>query len=289
MNILSGVLLAGGRGTRLYPNTKVANKHLLPIYDKPMIYYSLAILMLAGIREITIVCNSYDLESFKSLLGDGEEFGIDISYSLQDNPDGIPDAINVALENIKNEKFLVALGDNFIFGSDFFNSLKETIYNSKSIGMFTQFVKNPENFGVAVKDSSGNLSQLVEKPKDLISNSAVIGLYLFDSEFKDHFKNIKKSNRGETEILDIYSKYGLNRISTYELGRGTAWFDMGTVDSFYNCSSFVKTIQERQGLLICSPHEIAYRNEWISTNDLENYLDSVRDSEYSDNLKLILN
>ena len=137
MNILSGVLLAGGRGTRLYPNTKVANKHLLPIYDKPMIYYSLSILMLAGIREITIVCNSYDLESFKSLLGDGEEFGIDLSYSLQDNPDGIPDAINVALENIKKKKFLVALGDNFIFGSDFFNALKE-----KSLENFI-FVNHP--------------------------------------------------------------------------------------------------------------------------------------------------
>ncbi len=289
METLSGILLAGGRGTRLYPNTKVANKHLLPIYDKPMIYYSLSILMLAGIRDVTIVCNSYDLDSFKSLIGDGEEFGISLSYSLQDSPDGIPHAINVALDNVKNKKFLVVLGDNFIFGSDFFNSLKETIHNSESIGLFTQFVKNPENFGVAVKDSSGNISKLVEKPKDLISNNAVIGLYLFDSHFKEHFKNIKKSDRGETEILDIYSGYGLNKISSHELGRGTAWFDMGTVDSFYNCSSFVKTIQQRQGLLICSPHEIAYRNKWISVTDLENYLDSVKDSEYSDNLKLILN
>jgi len=288
MKDVSSILLAGGTGSRLFPNTKVVNKHLLPIYDKPMIYYSLSIPMLAGIRDITIVCNTHDLESFKNLLGNGEQFGVSIDYSLQDNPDGIPHAIKVALDNLSSDKYLVTLGDNFIFGGEFFSTLKNVVQDKNEIAIFTQAVKNPENFGVVLKDSEGKISKLVEKPSKHISNNAVIGLYLIDQNFVDHFENIKKSARGETEIVDIFQQYGLESISSHELGRGTAWFDMGTVNSFYNSSSFVKTIQERQGLLICSPHEIAFRNSWITENELKKYLDSLKDSEYAENLNLIL-
>ncbi|MDC2962438.1 sugar phosphate nucleotidyltransferase [Acidimicrobiia bacterium] len=288
MKDVSSILLAGGTGSRLFPNTKIVNKHLLPIYDKPMIYYSLSIPMLAGIRDITIVCNTHDLESFKNLLGNGEQFGVSIDYSLQDNPDGIPHAIKVALDNLSSDKYLVTLGDNFIFGGEFFSTLKNVVQDKNEIAIFTQAVKNPENFGVVLKDSEGKISKFVEKPSKHISNNAVIGLYLIDQNFVDHFENIKKSARGETEIVDIFQQYGLESISSYELGRGTAWFDMGTVNSFYNSSSFVKTIQERQGLLICSPHEIAFRNSWITENDLKKYLDSLKDSEYAENLNLIL-
>jgi glucose-1-phosphate thymidylyltransferase len=288
MNEISAIVLAGGTGSRLFPNTKILNKHLLPIYDKPMIYYSLSIPMLAGIKDITLVCNTADLDSFKILLGNGEELGISIKYSLQDNPDGIPHAIKVALENLNSKKYLVTLGDNFIFGGEFFGKLKATVEEKNKIAIFTQLVKNPENFGVALKDSSGRVSKLVEKPSSYISSNAVVGLYLIDSNFINHFENIEKSERGESEILDIFMEYGLENISSYELGRGTAWFDMGTVNSFYNCSSFVKTIQERQGLLICSPHEIAFRNSWITKNELKTYLKSIKDSEYGDNLKSIL-
>ena len=288
MKDVSSILLAGGTGSRLFPNTKIVNKHLLPIFDKPMIYYSLSIPMLAGIRDITIVCNTHDLESFKNLLGNGEQLGVSINYSLQDNPDGIPHAIKVALDNLSSDKYLVTLGDNFIFGGEFFSTLKNVVQDKNEIAIFTQAVKNPENFGVVLKDSEGKISKLVEKPSKHISNNAVIGLYLIDQNFVDHFENIKKSARGETEIVDIFQQYGLESISSYELGRGTAWFDMGTVNSFYNSSSFVKTIQERQGLLICSPHEIAFRNSWITENDLKKYLDSLKDSEYAENLNLIL-
>lgn len=288
MNETYGIVLAGGSGKRLLPNTQITNKHLLPIFDKPMIYYSLSIPMLAGIRNITIVCNSSDLESFEKLLGSGEQFGINLKYSLQDNPDGIPDAIKVAIEETNSKKFLVTLGDNFIFGSEFFGTLKNVVQNNNEIVIFSQWVKNPENFGIIKKDINGKIKELIEKPKEKVSNNAVIGLYLFDSKFIDHFKKINKSDRGETEIIDIMYQYGLNNLKCYELGRGTSWFDMGTVDSFYNCSSFVKAIQQRQGLLICSPHEIAYRNGWISENELEKYISQIKGSEYSENLDLIL-
>ena len=289
MSNIDGIILAGGTGSRLFPNTKIVNKHLLPIYDKPMIYYSLSIPMLAGIRNLTIVCNSNDEKFFYNLLGNGEELGININYSLQDNPDGIPDAINAAIDLVESEKFLVTLGDNFIFGGEFFGTLKEIVQNNEKISIFHQWVKNPENFGVIVQNSDASISKLIEKPKENISNNAVIGLYFLDKQFINHFKNIKKSSRGETEIIDILYKYGLENIESFSLGRGTSWFDMGTAESFYNCSSFVKTIQQRQGLLICSPHEISYRNGWISKNELKKYISSISGSEYADNLQLILN
>lgn len=285
-----GVLLCGGYGTRLLPTTSYINKHLIPIYDKPMIYYSLSILLLAELKDITIVCDKDDLDSFKSLLKDGEEMGVNISYAAQDTPSGIPHGISKALDVNNYDKFICALGDNFIFGQNFYSKLHEYFTNSSGASIFTQHVKDPERFGVAElsKDNKKVLS-IVEKPKKFISNNAVIGLYFFDSKFQDYFKKIKISSRNEFEIVDIIKNYQLDNVKHYGIGRGTAWFDMGTTESFYTSSSFVRTIQERQGLLVCSPHEIAFRNNWIDDKDLSKYIKSIEGSEYSENLKSIFN
>ena len=282
-----GILLCGGAGTRLFPTTSYINKHLIPIYDKPMIYYSLSILFLSGIKNITIVCNSKDLSIFKSLLGDGEQFGVKLNYSVQENPDGIPHAINNALSENAYDKFVVVLGDNFVFGEKFFTRFEQIFNKTEKCAIFSQIVKNPENFGVVELDNNQNLKSLVEKPKKNISNKAVIGLYIFDSEFSNHFTNINKSKRNEYEVTDLVSQYGLENVDHIEIGRGTAWFDMGTTEDFYSTSSFVKTIQDRQGLLVCSPHEIAFRNNWISEKTFKEYINKIDGSEYSENLKKI--
>ena len=284
-----GILLCGGAGTRLFPTTSYINKHLIPVYDKPMIYYSLSILFLSGIKNITIVCNEKDLSTFKSLLGDGEQFGVQFNYSVQESPDGIPHAIDNALLEEAFDKFVVVLGDNFVFGEKFFTRFEQIFNNTEKCAIFSQIVKNPENFGVVELDNNKNIKSLVEKPKKIISNKAVIGLYIFDSEFSNHFTNIKKSKRNEYEITDLVSEYGLENVDHIEIGRGTAWFDMGSFESFYNCSSFVKTIQDRLGLLICSPHEIAFNNGWITKTILKNYIKKNKNSDYSNNLKTFLN
>lgn len=288
MEKLNGVLLAGGLGTRLIPNTLVVNKHLLPIYDKPMIFYSLSLLMLAGIKNITIVCNKKDLEPFNNLLGQGDNLGIEISYSVQDNPDGIPHAINTALENTEFDKTLVVLGDNFIYGRDFFLDLKNIMKSKTSISIFSQHVKNPEKFGVIKSSENGAILDIVEKPIDYISNDVVVGVYIIDKKFKSIFKNLIKSERGEFEIVDVIKGYGLENVSHQKIGRGTAWFDMGSFDSFYNCSSFVKTLQDRLGLLICSPHEIAFNNGWIDSSILKKYILQNTNSDYANNLKYLI-
>tara|TARA_A100001015_G_scaffold321189_1_gene450669 strand:- start:61 stop:927 length:867 start_codon:yes stop_codon:yes gene_type:complete len=279
-----GILLCGGHGTRLLPTTKYINKHLIPIYDKPMIYYSLSILLLAGMREITIVCNPEDRDSFQKLLGSGEEFGADIKYSVQEAPLGIPDAISKALEVSDYDKFITVLGDNFIFGQNFFTNLEFIYNNTVTSSIFHQKVKNPEDFGVIDVDVNNKITSIIEKPKKYISNKAVIGLYIFDHNFQNYFENSSHSDRNEYEIVDILNQYLNNNLQHHEIGRGTAWFDMGTTEAFFNCSSFVRTIQERQDVLVCSPHEIAYRNNWIDQISLENYIGTIKGSEYSENL-----
>jgi len=279
-----GILLCGGRGTRLFPTTKYINKHLIPIYDKPMIYYSLSILLLAGMREITIVCNPEDRDSFQKLLGSGEEFGADIKYSVQEAPLGISDAISKALEVSEYDKFITVLGDNFIFGQNFFTNLEFIYNNTVTSSIFHQKVKNPEDFGVIDVDGNNKITSIIEKPKKYISNKAVIGLYIFDHNFQNYFENSSHSKRNEYEIVDILNQYLNNHLQHHEIGRGTAWFDMGTTEAFFNCSSFVRTIQERQDSLVCSPHEIAYRNNWIDEISLRNYIGTIKGSEYSENL-----
>lgn len=283
-----GILLCGGYGTRLLPTTKYINKHLIPIYDKPMVYYSLSILLLSGIKEITIICNLEEKEVFFELLGTGDEFGVVFNYVTQDAPMGIPQAIDLALEKNEYEKSLTVLGDNFIFGEKFFTHLENIFNTTEKVAIFSQHVKNPEEFGIVEVDEKNNVINLIEKPKEHISSRAVIGLYVFNNEFKNHFSNTEKSNRGEYEILDVVKNYGKKSIIHKKIGRGTAWFDMGTTNSFYKCSSFVKTIQDEQGLLVCSPHEIAFRNGWINHNELSDYLDRIKGSEYSENLQYLM-
>ena len=278
-----GVLLAGGTGSRLYPKTLIANKHLLPIYDKPMIYYSLSIMLLCDIRDITIVCNEKDLNQLQTLLGNGEEFGVEIDYSTQDNPDGIPDAINTAIKSKTYKKFLTVLGDNFLYGREFFNTVKDSLDKESNKSFFYQKVKNPENFGI-LKWENEKIIDIVEKPAEVVSNDAVIGLYIFDSLFKEKFEKINKSSRGEFEIVDIIKGYGVDKFNSEYIGRGTAWFDMGSNDDFFNCELFVKTIQDKQGLLVCSPHEIALRNGWVTKDDLVEKLKDYENSEYTKNL-----
>ncbi|MAL65556.1 MAG: glucose-1-phosphate thymidylyltransferase [Candidatus Marinimicrobia bacterium] len=282
-----GILLCGGSGTRLYPTTNYLNKHLIPIYDKPMVYYSISILLMAGIKDITIVCNEKDLDSYHLLLGKGEEFGVNLNYSVQDEPEGIPHAISTALNETNYEKFITVLGDNFIFGEKFYTKLEQIFNDTNECTVFSQVVKNPENFGVINVDKENNILSIEEKPEKFISNQAIIGLYIFNSDFESHYSQIKKSDRNEYEILDIISSYGLDNVNHIPIGRGTAWFDMGTTEDFYSTGSFVRTIQERQGLLVCSPHEIAFRNNWINKNQFESYITKIDGSEYSDNLKSI--
>ena len=288
MNKIGGVLLAGGLGSRLFPNTKTTNKHLLPIYDKPMIFYSLSILLLAGIRNITIVCNPKDEFLYRKLLGDGNQFGVEIIYSLQESPQGIPHAVSVALETKLYEKFMLVLGDNFLYGRDFFRNLLPTLNEDFKPKIFYQQVKNPELFGV-IKWKDNALQDIVEKPTKYISNDAVIGIYLFDEKFRHYFNNLKKSNRNEYEITDLIKQYKINDIEAEYIGRGTAWFDMGSNDDFFNCSHFVKTIQDRQGLLVCSPYEIAYRHGWIDESSIEESIRNYTNSEYSISLLKSLN
>tara|TARA_Y100000389_G_scaffold106838_1_gene103776 strand:- start:115 stop:987 length:873 start_codon:yes stop_codon:yes gene_type:complete len=283
MNKTGGILLAGGKGTRLYPNTLITNKHLMPIYDKPMIYYSLSILLLAQIKDITIVCNPNDQAVFKKLFNNGEQFGINITYSIQDNPSGIPDAINTAQKISNYDKFMVVLGDNFLYGRDIFQTIKENFTKANNASIFYQTVRNPDQYGV-IRWEGKSVYDVVEKPKEFVSNDAIIGLYIFDKSFSHFFNQIKKSEREEFEIVDIIKLYGLDDISANFIGRGTAWFDMGSSEDFFNSSQFVKTIQDRQGLLVCSPHEIALRNGWISLDQLQNFLNNIKGSEYASNL-----
>ncbi len=288
MENIGGVLLAGGLGTRLIPNTTSVNKHFLPIYDKPMIFYSISLLLLSGIKNITIVCNESDVEPYSKLFGKGEELGINLTYSIQNNPDGIPHAINTALEDNSYERNLVVLGDNFIYGREFFRDLKNIMHNENDVAIFSQHVKNPEEFGVIKTKQNGGIEAIVEKPKEFISNDVVVGIYLFDNNFQNHFKNINKSKRGEFEIVDVIKEYELENVTHEKIGRGTAWFDMGSFDSFYNCSSFVKTIQDRLGLMVCSPHEIAFNNGWIDKEDIRKYIKKNNNSEYANNLNYLI-
>ncbi len=284
-----GVLLAGGTGTRLFPLTRILNKHLLPIYDKPMIYYSLSILLMSKIKDIVIVCNQESLEKFQLLLNDGSEFGVNISYSVQEEPEGIPHAIYTATKNFDYKQLLTVLGDNFVYGREFYKNILDKAKNKNTTTIFTQNVKNPEDFGIVELDPISNkVINLHEKPKTFVSSKAVIGIYYFDSQFNQLFELQKKSLRGEYEIIDIIKSYGLENIDSYDIGRGTAWFDMGSFDDYFNTSLFVKTIQDRQGTFVNSPHEIAFRNKFIGKEEIEKFIYSNKNSEYAHGLEYLI-
>lgn len=290
MKKFGGIVLAGGNAVRLNPATMVVNKHFLPVYDKPMIFYSLSILLLTGINEITIVCKKNDVENFQTLLGDEKYLGININFSVQENPIGLPDAAVKGFEKSKFENNLVVLGDNFIHGSNFYDQLRKNLSKYPDrCSIFTQKLSDQKSFGVAELNENGEIVNLIEKPKENKSNySTIIGLYKFTNVFIDAFKEISPSQRGEYEIIDIL-KYinNIGQLDLFVLGRGTTWFDMGTNEDLYNSSNFVRSLQSKQQQMICSPHEVALNKNLISKETFEEFLNISKESDYINNLKKI--
>ena len=269
---MKGVILAGGSGTRLYPTTQVVNKHLLPIYNKPMIYYPLSLVMLAGIREILMVVNPEDLESFKRLLQDGSHLGISISYATQNKPKGLAHALMATEAIVQEDSVCLVLGDNLFFGhglTEIIKKAKKDIEENKGAYIFGYYVPDPQRFGIVEFDSQGNVISLEEKPKNPKSNYAVVGLYFYDSTVFGKAKKIKPSQRGEYEITSVNEEYLKEKnLRIKLLGRGFAWFDAGTHDSFLEAGEFVATIENKTGLMIGCIEEIAYRNGWIDREHL---------------------
>lgn len=259
---MRGIILAGGHGTRLSPLTRVASKQLLPVYDKPMIYYPLSTLMLAGIREIAIICKPADTESFQSLLGNGSQFGVQFKYLTQNEPKGLPDAFNIAADWIRGHKVCMILGDNIFFGPGVGRQLGSIRFDEGAI-VFAYQVKDPQRFGVVEFDEQGKVVKLEEKPDQPKSDFAITGLYFFDERVSELTKNLTPAARGETEILDLLNKYlDLKKLEVKVLPRGTAWLDTGTFESLHDAASFIKIMQERTGLQIGNPQEIARIQGW---------------------------
>ena len=266
---MKGIILAGGSGTRLYPITMGVSKQLLPVYDKPMVYYPLSVLMLAGIKDILIITTPDDQPAFIRLLGDGRQFGINIEYAIQPSPDGLAQAFIIGDNFIGNDSVCLVLGDNIFFGQGFTPKLKTAANRNKGATVFGYQVMNPESFGVVEFDKNYTALSIEEKPVAPRSNWAVTGLYFYDNEVVDIAKHIKPSTEGEQEITTVNQVYLENKMLTVELlGRGFAWLDTGTHDSLIEAGSFVETVQKRQGMMIACLEEIAWRNGWLSDQDL---------------------
>lgn len=266
---MKGIILAGGSGTRLYPLTMVTSKQLLPIYDKPMIYYPLSTLMLAGIKDILIISTPQDLPNFEMLLGDGSRYGINISYKVQLSPDGLAQAFIIGEEFIGNDSVAMILGDNIFHGNGFSKLLKKAVDNRERATVFGYYVEDPERFGVVEFNENGRAISIEEKPQNPKSNYAVTGLYFYDKNVCEYAKNLKPSPRGELEITDlnnIYLKRG--KLDVITLGRGYGWLDTGTVDSLAEAAEYVRVLENRQGLKISCLEEIAYKNGWINKESL---------------------
>lgn len=281
-----GIILAGGSGTRLYPLTMVTSKQLLPIYDKPMIYYPLSTLMLAGIRDILIISTPQDLPNFEKLLGDGSRYGINLSYKAQPSPDGLAQAFILGEEFIGNDNCAMILGDNIFHGNGLTKQLKKAVENEGRATVFGYYVEDPERFGVVEFDKDGKVISLEEKPEDPKSNYAVTGLYFYDNKVCEYAKNLKPSARGELEITDlnkIYLEEG--RLDVLTLGRGYGWLDTGTVDSLSEASEYVRVIENRQGLKISCLEEISYKNGWIDKETLLESANAYGKSPYGQHLK----
>jgi len=281
-----GIILAGGSGTRLYPLTLVTSKQLLPVYDKPMIYYPLSILMLAGIQEILIISTPEDLPRFEELLGDGSQFGIELSYEVQPSPDGLAQAFIIGEEFIGDDNVAMILGDNIFYGNHLTSLLIEAVNNEDRATVFGYYVDDPERFGIVDFDEAGQVTSIEEKPVNPKSNYAVTGLYFYDNRVVDYAKNLEPSARGELEITDLNRKYlEEGDLDVQLLGRGFAWLDTGKMDTLLEAAEFVRTIEHRQGIKISALEEIAYRNDWIDKETLLDSAEKYGNSPYGQFLK----
>ena len=281
-----GIILAGGKGTRLLPSTFALSKHLLNIYDKPMIYYSLSILMLGGIREILVISTPRDINIYSALLGNGDRFGISISYEIQENPQGIAEALKIGESFLNGAPVALVLGDNLLHGNELVTGLINANKNKEGATIFAYRVNDPKRYGIVEFDQKDNVLSIEEKPIKPKSSYAVIGLYYYDNSVVDKVNEISFSERGELEITflnQIYLKE--NNLKVEKLGRGIAWFDTGTIDSLYEAGGYIRTLQHRQGLMVGCPEEIAWRSGWISEKKLLDIAAKFKKSEYGDYLE----
>ena len=288
---MKGIILAGGAGTRLYPLTIVTSKQLLPIYDKPMIYYPLTTLMIAGIRDILIISTPDDTPKFKNLLGDGTQFGVSLSYKVQPSPDGLAQAFVLGNDFIGNDACAMILGDNIFYGEGFSSLLKEAVKNAEihsKATVFGYYVNDPERFGIVEFDETGKVLSVEEKPIKPKSNYAITGLYFYPNDVSKKAQSVELSKRGEYEITTLNEKYLLeNKLDVTLLGRGFAWLDTGTVETLLDAADFVRMIEKRQGVKISAPEEVAYRNNWISKKELLSAAEKYGKSPYGQHLKAV--
>ncbi len=285
---MKGIILAGGSGTRLYPLTKYTSKQALPVYDKPMIYYPLSTLMLAGIRDILIISTPRDLPTFKNMLGDGSNFGIRLSYAEQPSPDGLAQAFIIGEDFIGKDKCAMILGDNIFHGNGLSRVLKQAAEKETGATVFGYYVDDPERFGVVEFDKDGEVISIEEKPKKPKSNYAVAGLYIYDNKVVEYAKKIKPSERGELEITDINKLYlQEGQLHVKLLGRGYAWLDTGTIESLLEAAEFMSILEKRQGIKVCIPEEIAYKNGWISAKKLGEIISEYGKSNYGNYLRKV--
>jgi len=284
-----GIILSGGLGTRLYPCTKVISKQLLPVYDKPLVYYPISTLMMANIRDIMIITSPADRAPFENLIGDGSQWGLNISYSTQLEPKGIAECFRIAEKWIGEDEVTLILGDNIFYGNELINRFNRAANNHKGCTLFAYHVADPERFGVIEQDSKGNPVQIIEKPKVAPSNYAVTGLYFYDNKVVDYAWQIQPSARGELEITDINNLYMQNHDCTIEyLNRGIAWIDTGTFESLSEASTFVGSVQRRTGMMIACPEEIAYNNAWVTEHEVRRAAEKYSKSDYGKYLGQIL-
>lgn len=285
---MKGIILAGGSGTRLYPLTMVTSKQLLPVYDKPMIYYPLSTLMLAGIRDILIISTPTDLPNFERLLGDGSRYGINLSYEVQPSPDGLAQAFLIGEKFIDGDSCAMVLGDNIFYGSGLKKHLREAAAKENGATVFGYYVDDPERFGIVEFDENGKAISLEEKPKNPKSNYCVTGLYFYDNRVVEMAKKVKPSARGELEITDLNKLYlEDDTLNVVTLGRGYAWLDTGTMDALAEATEFVKVIESRQGIQISAVEEIAYKNGWISKEKLIESAEKYGKSPYGEHLRKV--